>query len=70
MTEKTHALSLSLSPTPFPLSFLPKAFTALWFPPLSRSPLLTLTPPSSPFTWESILGMPDVLQSEAQQCKH
>lgn len=62
------SLCLSLSTTPFPLSFLPKAFTALQSP--SRSLLLTLTPPSSPFTWESIPGMPDVLQSEAQQCKH
>lgn len=63
-------LSLSLSPTPLPFSFLPKAFTALQSQTPPRSPLLTLTPPSSPFTWESIPGMPDVLQSEAQQCKH
>lgn len=59
----------SLSHSPLPLSFLPKGFTALQSP-LFSTPH-TNTPPTSPtFTWESSPGMPDVLQSEAQQCKH
>lgn len=66
--RKRLALSLSLT-LPFPSLFFRKV--SLHFSP-PCSPLLTLTlPPTSPtFTWESSPGMPDVLQSEAQQCKH
>ncbi len=67
------SLSLSLSHShflrlPFP-SFFFRVVLLHSSRPVPRSSHW-LPPPPPTFTWESSPGMPDVLQSEAQQCKH